>query len=62
MELCPNSRKRLKQKIVVITEYKPCILHNPGDSTVTSQQKWLLKLSGKGEKTPRQQWDKDMEK
>eukprot|EP00957_Ditylum_brightwellii_P096209 7329005-Ditylum_brightwellii.AAC.1 len=49
-----------QQKIYIVTAYRPCIQHDPGDATVTTQQKRLLIQQGVKEPKPRNQWDKDL--
>eukprot|EP00957_Ditylum_brightwellii_P009913 748100-Ditylum_brightwellii.AAC.1 len=47
-------------KIYIVIAYRLCIQHDPGDTTVTTQQKCLLIQQGVKEPKPRKKWGKDL--
>eukprot|EP00957_Ditylum_brightwellii_P098190 7481378-Ditylum_brightwellii.AAC.1 len=47
---------RDQKKVTIVTAYHPCKQTNPGDSTVTAQQRQLLRQQGKKHPQPRTQW------
>eukprot|EP00957_Ditylum_brightwellii_P163516 12449123-Ditylum_brightwellii.AAC.1 len=49
-----------QRKLTIITAYRPCKQHKPGNSTVTSQQKQLLQQQRIDHPKPCTAWTKDL--
>eukprot|EP00957_Ditylum_brightwellii_P128602 9810213-Ditylum_brightwellii.AAC.1 len=51
---------RDQQQVTVVTAYRLCIQHNPGNNTVTAQQIRVMKQNGVNKPKPRTAWLKDI--
>eukprot|EP00957_Ditylum_brightwellii_P131491 10029472-Ditylum_brightwellii.AAC.1 len=53
---------REQQQVTVVTAYRPCIQHNPGNTTVTAQQIRVMQQNGVIKPKPCTAWIKDIKR
>eukprot|EP00957_Ditylum_brightwellii_P083130 6320468-Ditylum_brightwellii.AAC.1 len=51
---------RDQRQVTVVTAYRPCLQHNPGNNTVTAQQIRIMRQNGVNKPKPRMAWIQDI--